>query len=81
MSIQQIEVAMYPDGRMDALNAARYVGRSTKTLAMMRCAGTGPMFVKRGRIFYFKADLDRWLAKGRASSTAQARVNAVTTNA
>lgn len=47
-------IQMYPDGRMDAANAARYAGLAPKTLAMMRCSGTGPMFVKRGRIFYFK---------------------------
>jgi hypothetical protein len=31
-------------------NAARYVGISKKPLAMMRTYGTGPAYVKRGRI-------------------------------
>lgn len=68
------EIIIYPDGRMDTKNTSAYVGLSEKTMAMMRCNGTGPRFVKRGRIFYFKEDLDTWLnAGGRFSSTAQAR--------
>lgn len=65
-------IQQYPDGRMDTCNAARYTGLSAKTLAMMRCTGTGPQFVKRGRIFYFIKDVDAWLADARYSSTAQA---------
>jgi hypothetical protein len=60
-----------PDGRMDSNNAARYLGLSRKTLAMKRCDGSGPKFVKRGRIFYYKADLDEWLQAGRVGSTAE----------
>lgn len=68
------EVTMYPDGRVDTRNASAYVGLSEKTLAMMRCNGNGPKFVKRGRIFYFREDLDSWLnAGGRFTSTAQAQ--------
>ena len=55
------EVSVLPDGRMDAKNAARYLGLSPKTLAMKRCSGKGPHFIKRGRVFYFQQDLDRWL--------------------
>lgn len=41
---------------------------------MMRCNGTGPKFVKRGRVFYFQTDVDEWLnAQGRMTSTAQAK--------
>ena len=65
----KVEVIMFPDGRLDAKNAGSYLGLSVKTLAMMRCKGTGPEFVKRGRVFYFKADLDEWINGGRASST------------
>ena len=72
------EVVMYPDGRVDSHNASLYVGLSEKTMAMMRCNGTGPKFVKRGRIFYFREDLDSWLnAGGRFTSTAQAQQRAV----
>ncbi len=63
---------VYPDGRLDTANAALYLGLKEKTLAMMRGYGTGPKFIKRGRIFYYKDDLDAWLnAKGRLTSTAQ----------
>ena len=72
------EVTMYPDGRVDTRNASAYVGLSEKTLAMMRCNGNGPKFVKRGRIFYFREELDSWLnAGGRFTSTAQAQQSAV----
>ena len=70
--IKSIEVVTYPDGRMDTCNTSKYTGLSDKTLAMMRCNGTGPQFVKRGRIFYFIKDVDAWLADARYSSTAQA---------
>lgn len=70
-------VVMFPDGRVDTKNASSYIGLAEKTLAMMRCNGTGPKFVKRGRIFYFKEDLDIWLnAGGRFTSTAQAQLAA-----
>jgi len=65
------EFYIFPDGRLDAKNAAAYLGLSAKTLAMHRCAGTGPEFVKRGRVFYFKEALDEWVRKGKRQSTAQ----------
>ena len=66
------EVMIFPDGRLDTQNAADYLGLSVKTLAMMRCNGTGPKFIKRGRIFYFKEDLDEWIIKeGKFSSASQ----------
>ena len=69
------DIFYFPDNRLDAKNAAKYLGLSPKTLAMMRCNGKGPRFVKRGRIFYFKNDLDEWLSEGKATSTAQAASN------
>jgi hypothetical protein len=67
-----IEVEVFPDGRMDVANASDYLGFSQKTLAMMRCQGTGPKFIKRGRVFYFKEDLDDWiLSDGKRTSTAK----------
>lgn len=73
VQLQSLEVMMYPDGRLDTTNAALYLGLKEKTLAMMRGYGTGPKFIKRGRIFYFKEDLDAWLnSEGRLTSTAQA---------
>ena len=68
------EVVFFPDGRMDTCNAANYTGLAEKTLAMLRCNGTGPKFIKRGRIFYFQSDIDDWMnANGRMTSTAQAK--------
>ena len=72
--VSGVTVRMLPDGRMDGPSAAAYLGLSDKTLANLRCRGIGPKFCKRGRVFYFKADLDEWLAAGRAQSTAQARI-------
>jgi len=71
--IKSTEVTMYPDGRLDTKNASVYLGSAPKTLAMHRSNGTGPKYVKRGRVFYFKDDLDAWLQEGRATSTAQSR--------
>jgi hypothetical protein len=64
-------IEILPDGRMDTKNAATYLGCSTHTLAIRRSKGTGPKFIKRGRIFYYKNDLDEWLQAGRATSTAE----------
>lgn len=73
-NVKEINITIYPDGRMDTENAARYLGCSPKTMAMGRCKGTGPRFIKRGRIFYFRQDLDAWLTEGgKVVSTAQAR--------
>jgi hypothetical protein len=70
------EVLFFPDGRLDTLNACNYLGLSIKTMAMMRTYGTGPKFIKRGRVFYYKSDLDAWLnANGKAISTSQARLS------
>ena len=72
--IKSIEVDAYPDGRMNTRNTSKYTGLSDKTFAMMRCNGTGPKFIKRGRIFYFQSDIDDWMnANGRLTSTAQAK--------
>lgn len=70
--IETIKITVFPDGRMDVKNAAIYLQLEPKTLAMFRSNGKGPKFIKRGRIFYFKDDLDEWLnANGRLTSTAQ----------
>lgn len=74
MQAQHIEfksILILPDGRMNTRNAALYLGLSEKTLAMMRSGGTGPAYVKRGRVFYYQEDLDQWLKAGKVVSTAQ----------
>ncbi len=60
-SLMMKEVVVLPDGRMDAKNAAQYTGLSEKTMAMMRCAGKGPEYIKMGKIFYFREKLDEWV--------------------
>ena len=60
LDLSPIQVVMLPDGRMDTTNAALYLGLKPKTLAMMRCEGTGPKFIKKGCIFYFKSDGKRY---------------------
>lgn len=73
-AIEIIKIAMYPDGRMDVQNAGIYLKLEPKTLAIFRSQGKGPKFIKRGRIFYYKDDLDLWLnADGRLASTTQAQ--------
>jgi hypothetical protein len=75
--VEQLKVVVFPDGRLDTENASIFLGLSSKTLAMMRSAGTGPKFVKRGRVFYFLEDLQTWLSeRPRVRTTAQARLHA-----
>jgi hypothetical protein len=73
--MQSVEVQMFPDGRLDRPNAAKYTGFSVKTLAMHASSGTGPTFQKiGGRVFYRRDDLDIWIGSfARVTSTAQAR--------
>ena len=74
IDMEVTEVTIRPDGRMNTRNAATYLGLSEKTLAMFRTSGTGPQFIKKGRVFYFREDLDTWLNEsGRVNSTAQWR--------
>jgi hypothetical protein len=61
MTLQPVDVVILPDGRLNRKNAARYLGLAVKTLAMHASRGTGPAFIKRGRVFYFRDDLDAWL--------------------
>ncbi len=53
------------DGRMSRADAAVYLGVNPKTLAQHAWAGTGPRFTKvLGRAWYFKQDLDAFIAAG-----------------
>jgi hypothetical protein len=75
VDVETVKVVIYPDGRMDTANASRFLGLRPKTLAIMRSNGTGPCFVKRGRVFYFLEDLQAWVAEQpKVRSAAQARV-------
>ena len=61
-AVEQVRVRVLPDGRMDRRNAAKYLGRAEKTLAMWELEGKGPASIKvGGRRFYFKDTLDAFI--------------------
>jgi hypothetical protein len=56
-------VRVLPEGRMTREDAAKYLGRAPKTLAMWALQGKGPRFVKvAGRVFYYRRELDQFIA-------------------
>ncbi len=60
--IEPVRVRVLPNGNMDSNNAAKYVGRAPKTLAMWRMQGIGPKWTKNGgRVFYNKEALDAFM--------------------
>ncbi len=62
VEIEPIRVRILPDGRMDRENAAKYLGRKPKTLAMWAMEAKGPPVSHvQGRCFYYKADLDAFI--------------------
>ena len=62
--IEVERVRMTPDGRMDRTNAAKYLGKKTKTLAMWAYQGKGPKITYvNGRPTYFKKDLDSFVGQ------------------
>ena len=62
VEIESVRVRLLPDGRLTRRDAARYLGRATKTLAMWAMEGKGPRSVLvGGRRFYFKDDLDAFV--------------------
>ncbi len=61
-SIEPVRVRLLPDGRMDRNNAAKYINRAPKTLAIWAMDGKGPPVHKSGgRCFYYKDDLDAFI--------------------
>ncbi|AZG10828.1 DNA-binding protein [Pigmentiphaga sp. H8] len=67
------EVIVHPNGCLNRRNAAKYLGLTAGTLSRWASEGTGPKFIKRGRAWYRKEDLDAWLDAGEVTSAAQAR--------
>ncbi len=60
--IEPVRVRVLPNGNMDSNNAAKYVNRAPKTLAMWRMQGIGPGWIKcGGRVFYNKEALDAFM--------------------
>ncbi len=61
--IEPVRIRILPDGRMNRSNAAKYLDRSPKTLAMWAMEGKGPPVHKAGgRCFYFKEECDAYLS-------------------
>jgi hypothetical protein len=64
MDAQTIQFTIYPDGRMDGWKEhGGVLGPVAEDARNDALAGDGPKFIKRGRIFYFKEDLDEWIAR------------------
>lgn len=62
-AVELVRVRVLPDGRMTRTDAARYLGHQPKTLAMWQLQGKGPRAVRvGGRVFYYRADLDKFIA-------------------
>ena len=62
IELEPVRVRVQPDGSMDSNNAAKYLNRATKTLAMWRMQGTGPEWTKRGgRVIYYMNRLDTYI--------------------
>ena len=61
-AIEQVCVRVLPDGRLTRKDAAKYLGRSEKTLAMWGMEAKGPASVLvGGRRFYFRDALDAFI--------------------
>ena len=75
--IETSRVFVHPDGRMNRKNAALYVGCAPKTLADWATKGIGPDYVMvGGRVFYFRHDLDEWIAsKAKSASSSRPEVH------
>ncbi len=60
-------------GHFDVDAAARYIGVSKSFLNKARLSGSGPAFLKLGRlVVYRQADIDAWLDSRRRHSTSEA---------
>lgn len=58
---------------LDERSTAGKILVSVRTLQRMRVEGTGPKFLKIGRLIrYFEHDVDAWLDSRRRQSTSQA---------
>ncbi len=67
IEVEAVRVRVLPNGNMDSNNAAKYVNRAPKTLAMWRMQGIGPEWSKcGGRVFYNKEALDAFM-RGKAA--------------
>ena len=59
--IDQVQVRVLPDGRVDRVNAAKYLNRTPKTLAEWHRLGIGPRsHLVGGRRFYMLEELRQY---------------------
>jgi hypothetical protein len=78
-AFERVPVQIYPDGRLDRENAARYLGRTPRTLEMWAWRRKGPQPHNiGGRVYYFLRDLDNYIAAecGRSSAQRKRRTRA-----
>lgn len=64
----------FPSDRLKAAEAAAYLRVSRSTLAKWRMSGVGPAFHRCGPrlVYYYRHEIDEWLAKCDASSRPRA---------
>jgi Helix-turn-helix domain len=63
--IDQVRARVLPGGRLTAAEAAKYLGKTQKTLANWRVLGIGPAYSRAAnRVYYKLADLDRFMDGG-----------------
>jgi hypothetical protein len=61
--LDQVRVRVLPDGRVSRSDAAAFLGRKPKTLAMWALERRGPAIVRvGGRCFYRLEDLQRFVS-------------------
>lgn len=62
-TVEQVRVRVLPDGRMDRQNAAKYLGRAVKTVAMWDLEDPTKLGGVKvgGRRFYYKDRLDAFI--------------------
>lgn len=66
--IEYQKVQVLPDGRVDRVNAARYLGKAPKTLAEWHRLGIGPRsLLVGGRRFYHLSELEIFVSGGRSA--------------
>lgn len=66
-ALEQIRVRVLPDGRLSRNDAAAYLGRKPKTLAMWALEKRGPKVIRvGGRCFYNIDNLRAYVERGAA---------------
>jgi len=75
------ELGRAMDQLFDQQHAARLLGLSVRTLERHRVAGTGPRFVRLGRLVrYREVDLADWVDAGLRSSTSDMGIELIEKN-